>query len=151
MNNDSLIPEEAVENFLNTLLESVFKHTLEDMKILLEQGPPGQKPAQAHLVLNHWFKNLGESDREHVLNVIHEAVKQTLFSMLVLLDNMMIGNPVKDLISDYALYVQTYDDIEAKHRNLSSASVRLNFRHSRNDEELHDKFMYMILENARNG
>ncbi|WP_192022179.1 hypothetical protein [Shewanella sp. WPAGA9] len=61
--------------------QSAIEDTLENLN-----DPPGRKPDGQLLAQSEWFKSLNPSDQEMVRNVISEAVHESIFGFLCVLD-----------------------------------------------------------------
>lgn len=146
MTTDFLNRKEAVELFLSLLIARAYDGAIEGMTSNLEKGPPGRKPRQDLIILHQWFQSLDNKSREHVLAIIRQAVDAAVFGCLVLLDGLTGGNPVKEKTSDFAAYLQTYEDEDAREANSPQFSVRLNPAYT--TEYLHDMFHWILQERA---
>jgi hypothetical protein len=62
----------------------------------------------------------------------------------VLIDGATGGRPIRDRPSDFALYLQAYDDQESLRTDRPSYRSRVN--HTKDSEGLHDKFMRAVME-----
>ena len=76
--------------------------------------------------------------------VIREAVDAAIFGCLVLLDGMTGGPPVVGVVSDFALYLQTYENEEARQADKPNRRVRVNPAWT--GEYLHDLFHFAVEE-----
>lgn len=144
MTTDFLSPKEAAEVFLNMLIARAYDGAIQGMTSTLEKGPSGRKPPQNLIILHQWFQSLDNRSREHVLAIIRQAVDAAVFGCLVLLDGLTGGNPVREKISDFAVYLQTYQDQDARKANSPQLSVRLNPVYT--TEYLHDMFHWILQE-----
>jgi hypothetical protein len=145
MTTDFLNRKEAVELFLSLLIAEAYDGTIEDVTSNLEKGPPGRKPREDLIILHQWFKNLDNESRKHVLAIIRQAIDTALFNCLVLLDGLG-GYPVEGKISDFAAYLQTYENEDARKANSPQFSVRLNLAYT--TEYLHDMFHWILEERS---
>jgi len=146
MTTDLSNPKEAAELFLSWLVTDAYDGAVMGMASILEKGPPGRKPSHDLVVLHQWFQSLDDESRKHVLAVILQASKAALFNCLVLLDGMA-GYPVEGKISDFAVYLQTYEDQDARKADSPQFNVRLNPAYS--TEYLHDMFHWLLQERAK--
>lgn len=136
---------EAARIFLQMLISRAYDGGIDSVLSKLSKGPPGRKPREDWVRLSQWFRGLNEEDQEQVRAVIRDAVDAAVFGCLVLLDNLTGGNPIQGQTSDFALYLQTYSDEEARQGSQSLASMRINPAWS-GDEDLHDMYRWMLEE-----
>jgi len=94
--------------------QSAIDDTLENLN-----DPPGRNPDKKLLVQSEWFKGLSTSDREMVGKVISEAVHESVFGFLCVLDGVR----------------STSETGESNELNLSHGDVQLN---ETSGELLHD-------------
>ena len=134
----------AVEAFMHLLIPHARDGTIQDIISMLNQGPPGQEPPQDKLALHYWFQQLDNQSQEHVREIVRESVDSALFSTLVILDGAAGGWPVRDELSDFAIYLQTYQDSNAQVADSPQVSVRLNSTDA--TEDLHDIFRWTLEE-----
>jgi L-amino acid N-acyltransferase YncA len=134
-------PKEAARIFLDRLSHA-YNGAIKGVVALLEKGPRGRKKQPHEVALHQWFQNLDEEGREHVLAIVRETANTTVFACLVLLDNKMVGYPLEGQMSDFAVYLQTYENEEAKAANSPETSTRLNLSYTP-DGDLHDEFQYV--------
>ncbi len=134
---------EAAERFLRLLVAEAYDGAVDGTALMLEKGPPGRKPSQDLMTLHQWFHDLNDEDREHVLAIVRHVSEAALFHCLVLLDGLA-GYAVEGKISDFALYLQTYDTNDARNANSPETSVRLN--PACTTEYLHDRFRWILQE-----
>ncbi len=73
--------------FTKIIKEVVSQAAIEDTLENLND-PPGRKPDEQLLVQSEWFKALSLSDREMVSKVIAEAVHESVFCFLCVLDGV---------------------------------------------------------------
>jgi hypothetical protein len=97
--------------------------------------------------LHQWYVGLAPEDQQQVLQLIGEAARQAVFGCFVVLDNKQGGYPVPSVLSDYALYLQTYADEAARGRNEANLSLRMNPA-AGNCIDLHDRFMELIKDDV---
>lgn len=134
--------DQAVALFMKALILHARNGTIREVLSVLSNGPPGRQPPEAKLALHRWFQTLDSQGQRFVSQVIQEAVDAALFSTLVLLDGAAGGYPVEGEVSDFALYLQTYQDWEARKVDSPQISVRLN--PPTTTEDLHDIFLWML-------
>jgi hypothetical protein len=134
--------KEAANIFISKYLLSLYKNTYKVIESQLAEGFPGgvEEPYE----MEKWYKNLDDDSKGLINDLLQATVKITIFEVLVLLDNMTGGYPIKGQVSDFALYLQTYADVEAKRINQLREAVRFN---SLQDEELHDLFQFTLNNN----
>ncbi len=149
MTTEFLSREQAAEHFLNMLIARAYDGALRDVRLILEEGPPGRKPPKDLIALHQWFRQLDDESREYVLIAIREAVDAAVFGCLVLLDGLTGGYPVGEELSDFALYLQTYEDSDSRAADLARHRVRLNPWTAAVD--LHDMFRWILQERAGQG
>lgn len=143
--------EDATDNFLRRIITIVYDGVIKVMQDLLEKGPPGRVKKPEKLKLYEWYQKLDQNDKQMVLAVIDQSVRGAIFSFLVELDNRSGGQPIKDEISDIAVYYQTYESVTDLYKYNPKSLIRINMSYSINGE-LHDLFMNLLnqLENDNN-
>ena len=139
--------EEAAKTFLNMLITRAHDGAIEDITVLLEKGPPGRSPSSELVSLHHWFQSLDDDGRGTVLRIVQESVDSAVFGCLVLLDGMWGGYPIEGKRSDFAAYLQTYEDADKMRANVPQSKVRLNPPAIKDD--LHDMFRSILRERSK--
>lgn len=119
----------------------VYQSTHKTLATLLNEGLPDfiDDPQQ----YEKWRLSLDEPAKKYIENIIHASIIQSVYGMLVLLDSLKGGFPIKDQVSDFALYLQTYPHFDALTQNQPSYRVRFN---ALKDIELHDLFLESLEE-----
>lgn len=135
----------AAELFVSTLFVEAYEAVTRYMVCDLVEGPPGRGPLASMVARHHWYQQLGEADQAHVQSVIRASVRAALFECLVLLDGMSGGYPISGEPSDYALFLQSYQDEETLAHGTPNRSIRINPRFS-TEEYLHDRFVGILEE-----
>ena len=133
---------DAVKLFLDIVNQQAIKGTYTGIEDLLKEGPPGRLKKQDYVKFHEWYRNLGEQDKEIVLNIIREAINRTIFNLLVILDNK-VGNLLEGDISDLTLNLQIYTDRDNLFKYNPQEITRINKSYSI-DGDLHDIFTDMI-------
>jgi hypothetical protein len=98
--------------------------------------------------MHEWYQNLDERDRQMVLAIVEETAKNSVFSFLVVLDNKVIGPPRVDRSSDFAVYLQTYENEQDRFIYSPKTIIRVNMSYSINGD-LHDEFTYILQRQER--
>ena len=148
MTEQFLTREQAAELFVNRLITRAYKIGIRDMKEELEEGPSGRTPLVELVALHQWYQRLDDQDREYVLAVIRHVVHSTVFGCLVLLDGAA-GYAIPGKVSDFAVYLQTYANIDAQGADSPELRVRVNPAFT--TEYLHDMFDWLLVERAERG
>lgn len=138
MTESNSLPVEA-RIFLRALILHCRDGVIEDIKADLREGPTGQEPVAEKIALHKWFLQLSEENQEPINYLVSEVVDSTIFSVLALLDGVAGGYPVDKTISDFALYLQTYANLQSQKLNNSDMAVRIN--NLGRLDHLHDIFM----------
>jgi predicted house-cleaning noncanonical NTP pyrophosphatase (MazG superfamily) len=73
--------------FTNLVKEVVSEAAIEDTIENLND-PPGRKPDEHLVAQSEWFKALSQKDRDMVCKVISEAVHESVFGFLCVLDGV---------------------------------------------------------------
>jgi hypothetical protein len=94
-----------------------------------------------------WYLGLSVADQAHVKSLVLDAVEQSVFGALVLLDGQTGGYPLIDQPSDFALYLQTYANEDRLWDEDPERHIRINSPNS--SEDLHD-IMSDILNETSN-
>jgi hypothetical protein len=134
---------EAANIFLGRIFDHAYQGSINGVRSLLEKGPVGRAKQPEKLELYDWYQNLDLRDRQLVLSVIEETAKLSIFSFLVVLDNKDIGPPIVDRSSDFALYLQTYENDDDMFIYSPKKMTRVNRSYSI-DGDLHDEFVYIL-------
>ncbi len=137
----------AQELFVNKIIRRARNGVLEDLREELEQGPSGRMPDPAMIVRHEWFQTLDDEAKDQVLQVASEAVDGALFGAMVILDRMSGGYAISDEPSDFALYLQTYDNEDLLWENSPASKIRINDELS--GEYLHDLYNWAVEESER--
>ncbi len=132
----------ASERFLEMLVRRAYHGSIRSLTSILADGPQGLEPQPYLTELHRWYRLLDESSREKVIQVVREAVEAAIFGVLVLLDGMTGGDPMPGTVSDFAVYLQTYESDEARKSNSPLSKVRLNPAYTGDD--LHHQFISML-------
>jgi hypothetical protein len=143
MNNNFVSQNQAAEIFLKKIIQHAVNGTINSVKSLLEKGPAGRKKDSQEVELHNWFLSLDEQSRKNVMTTVEKAIKLATFSSLVVIDNKTPGYPIENTISDFALYIQSYDSINERGKYRSSKMTRVNLSYT-TDGDLHDEFLYML-------
>ncbi|HEX2916706.1 MAG TPA: hypothetical protein VH186_38450 [Chloroflexia bacterium] len=93
---------------------------------------------------SEWFNKLDSQGQSHVKEIVQEAVDFAVFEVLAIFDGVAGGYPIKGVLSDFALYLQTYDNKEAFKEDTPNLSVKLNPQGT--TEDLHDIFIWKTEE-----
>lgn len=107
MSDDQYLDNPA-QLFVGRLVQEVRNGTIDGFREFFESGPAGRSPNSRHVAQYEWFRSLGKSDKEKVMEVVSEVVDGALFGAMLLLDQ---EDPFdEDELYDFALYLQVYDD-----------------------------------------
>lgn len=136
----------ATQIFMDFLIKCARDGSIKGLLSVLEKGPGGMKPPEKGIAWHEWFQTLDDQSKEKVQEIIQEAVDFALFEVLVVFDGATGGYPVKGELSDFALYLKTYQDKSARKADLSQVSIRLNPADA--TEDLHDIFRWTLEETA---
>lgn len=132
----------AVRLFIRTVIQHAYDGVIEDIVSNLENGPPGQKPAQHTVDLHKWYCQLDNQDQQNIKRIIEESVHSAIFAALVILDGDAGGYPITGKLSDFALYLQTYADTNAEEIDTSQMSTKINPWNA--TEDMHDIFCWLL-------
>jgi hypothetical protein len=67
----------------------------------------------------------------------------SVFSCLVVLDNKTAGTPIQSRVTDFALYLQEYENHEKRMSYSPKDKVQINLSYTL-DGDLHDEFSYYL-------
>lgn len=124
--------------FIDTVIKRAYDRAINDVVSILEKGPPGKHPSPELVELHKWYNDLDAKYQVYILQIIRESVEASVFGFLVILDGVFESNPIKAHLSDWALYLQTYEELDDKKKNQPQSATRLNSIPG--TEELHDLF-----------
>lgn len=134
--------DDAMNTFIGIVLKQAVEGTVDGMKTLLMEGPPGRVKDQRYLSLQKRFSCLNEDEKEFVLAVARESAVRSVFNLLVVLDNK-VGYPIRGEVSDFALNLQTYESAGELRKYLPKEVIRINRSYSI-DGDLHDKLTEIV-------
>jgi hypothetical protein len=137
---ENITPEVAAKIFIERIIIDVYKSTYSYAEKQLAESSSNQVDNTSE---TKWYLCLGKDDQERVKEIIQDRIKAAIFGVLAILDNVRGGPPLRGQKSDFALYIQTYNDSKAKLENRWRESVRFN---SLKDTELHDLFSNILYE-----
>lgn len=129
--------------FLKRVYDHVHRSTYNSIKLFLREGPPGKSKSREELELHQWFSLLKLEDQEKILKIAKMIVKFTIFNFLVLLDNKTSGQPIQEEVSDFGLYIHTYESNAHRFSYKPNKSIRLNKSYSVNGD-LHEAYDFEI-------
>lgn len=142
-----LTTEEAARLFIARLLFHGYDGALRVVTRQLEEGPPGKHPPESLDRSFQWYHSLSREDREVAILTIRNAIDLALFHSLVFIDGACGGYPLRPQESDFAIYLQVYDDDTAMWESCQpSSSVRINDPRT---IHLHDLYQDMLAERTR--
>ena len=75
------------EQFVDAIKIAVGQATENDIKATLEK-PIGRNPDQRQVELSNWYKNLSETDKDNLYEVIKQTVDTCLFGTLCVIDGV---------------------------------------------------------------
>ena len=142
--NKTVNKKEASELFVTRLIERAYKGAIQAVIHNLETGPAGRGPDKRLIALHQWYQDKSIEDRQYIKSVVFEAVDSAVFGCLVLLDGLTGGYPIEGTLSDFALYLQSYKDFDAKTHDNAMEMIRING--SAADIDLHDIYRIMLQE-----
>ncbi len=128
--------KEATETFMRRVMVGAYEQPIDAMRSLLMKGPIGKKPKAADMKLHVWYESLDSDSQSKIDEMVAKTAHHVLFGFLVMLDNLSMGYPIEGVLSDFALYVQSYPDQAARSDNHPDAAIRIN--DLGNDLDLHD-------------
>ena len=136
--------EDAIKVFLEAIYYAVYIATQKSMMKRLVEGPPGTVSDPKATTIKNWFLSLDETHQSVFLDAIQETISMSIFNFLVLIDNKAGGYPLKETVSDYAIFLQSYKDEDSLYDySLSLEAIRLNMSYSPGGD-LHDEFMHLL-------
>jgi hypothetical protein len=131
--------DEAAQKFLERILIIAYKGIENDFNSMLEEGLPGRVDDPSYC--EGWYKALKDKEKSIVREIIRAVIRETLFRVLVILDNRSGGTPIIGQPSDFALYLQSYSDWDSLAQNKPLDLTRFN---SLKNDELHDMFITLL-------
>jgi len=134
---------DALDAFIKKVYGQVHKPTYSSLELLLREGSPGNQKQPEETELQQWFCSLNIEDQEKILKIAKMAVKLTVFNFLVLLDNKTSGQPIQEEVSDFGLYIHTYESNAHRFSYNPNKSIRLNRSYSVNGD-LHEAYDFEI-------
>lgn len=131
------------EIFVQFVIGCAFNRAIRVADSYLERFPGGREPREELLQLHEWYQALSERDRGLVQCVVREAAFTAVFGFMNLLDGTSGGNPIPGTVSQFAVYLETYEHHRSEPPQLS---VRVN---DPQEEDLHDLFARTVQEEER--
>jgi hypothetical protein len=138
--------KQALDAFMHRMITHVRNGLIRDVMEQLEEGPAGLEPNPENLRLHEWFRELDQEFRENIKQVVTDAVDGTIFSTCVVLDGAAGGYPIPGVISDFALYLQTYANDDEYRANKAQEAIRINPPNTNDD--LHDIYRDYVDDTA---
>lgn len=140
MSEELLDPESAAMTFINMLIARAYDGTVTDIKTILEKGVR----VKGHYLntLHTWYENQDQETQQKILEIATEAINTAVFGCLVILDGLSGGPPLKEDVSDFAVYLQIYNNEKAREDNVFQYNVRINPANT--TEYLHDIFQRIL-------
>jgi hypothetical protein len=106
-------------------------------KLIPDGGlPQADDPA----ALSSWYMALDTYNKKMVNETIRNTIIATVLYGLPILDNI-VGSPVKGVLSDFALYLQTYTDKNAYLKDIPREAIRVNSFNNPDYESLESLFL----------
>lgn len=142
-NQTALTAEQASARFIEMLVARAYDGVIASVKDILLNGikPKSHKVNELH----GWFSTLSPESQGFVIRIIEESVQSSVFGTLVLLDGLTGGYPIQNHISDFALHLQIYNNLEDQENELYQSKVRLN---KDLDSNLHEQFLWFLEDRA---
>jgi hypothetical protein len=139
--------DEAAEVFLRRVTGKLYKGGVEITLSYLDKGVKVAHNQRLHRLqkLHKWFQMLSQEDQANVREIVRETAGNTFFELCCLLDGVA-GMAVDNYPSDFAVYLQIYEDMDSLLANRPVFSVRVN---SGSGEDLHDMVDDFIEEYER--
>ena len=116
---------------------------------MLVNGPPGRRPQEDKVNWHKWYQQLDHISQENVEKIATQAVDDALFSLFAILDRASGGLPIKGTLSDFAIYLQSYESEENEAEDLPTTRVKLNPWSAQTD--LHDLYRWQVEETNSTG
>jgi hypothetical protein len=134
--NHSVEYQQAVDAFMRVMIAHVrngaMKRTMSD----LINGPQEPIPLPNMVNLHTWFTTLDQQSQAHIAILVKEVVDDALFSTLAVLDGVAGGYPIPGVLSDFAVYLQTYEHDSMYEVNQPQQMIRINDANTH--DHLHD-------------
>lgn len=138
---DAEMLRSEIKLFMRALLLHCRDGIIADTGADLRDGPPGREPDPHLTALHQWFVHLNDDNQALVRHLVADVTDRVIFSILALLDGVAGGYPIQEVISDFALYLQTYADREMQRQDRPATSVRINIPES---EHLRDLYLAIL-------
>ncbi len=127
---------DAIDIFMRRLANRAYFAPIEYINKILFDGPGQSNSNKSELELHNWFIGLNNQEKAIVQDMVDKTAFSVLFGVLVLIDNQTMGYPISDQVSDFAFYIQTYQNDSLMSENEYQGAIRLN--HPKNNFDLHD-------------
>jgi len=141
MDNDRSVGSEQARALFMQAMLFAYRDAVKTVAYILEDS---KSPARG--AWRDWYRSLDPAAQAQILDIVRETVYSTMFRMLVLLDGMTGGYPVRDVPSEYAVYLQVYENHAAMRADRPTHRVRLNWLET--FEPLHDEFLNVLRESG---
>jgi hypothetical protein len=134
---------DGLKVFLKALIDQAVHGTFNSIEKQLRDGPSGRIKDPNKLKNQEWYLGLRDDEKKILLNIIQDVINRTVFNLLVIIDNKLVGYPLQKEISDFALYLQTYENQNDLTNYKPKEILRINRSYSINGD-LHDEFTAYI-------
>ena len=123
-------PAEAANIFIDILYRRIYQEISSYMeKDIIPKGLPGRADDPAEL--EKWYHTLSADDKAHIIEIVKIVIKETVLSILVILDNNA-GSPIVNTNSEFALFLQSFEERKTYPED-PIMSVRLNLSNSKDN------------------
>lgn len=135
----------SISDYKNEFLEYMILSTRDETKTLIKKTLNDDIKSIRKIVpelieMNKFFKSLSKENKRMIYELIDYTVKLLLFGVLVKFDGHSGGNVISDVESDFAIYLQSYENNDDKQKNKYLEKIRINTSQS-DHIELHDLMM----------
>jgi hypothetical protein len=131
--------ETAAVEFTDRVRRKAYENVIQHIVKELREGLAMPRAPEDMLKRMRWFGNLKPEDLRMVTEIIDRAAFSSAFEVMVVLDNLTGGYPIRGTISEFALYLQVFDDLESKKVDQPRERVKISPALGRG-EDLHELF-----------
>jgi len=130
--------KEAASIFMDIVFFRTYLNLRQDIETIRLPEGFGEM-ADDPVKLSDWYLGLDDNQQMIVKEIVKLTIAEAVYRFLIILDNH-IGYPIPGKISDFAVYLQTYQSLDDRSRNLPQEFIRLNLSNTPGYDDLQTVF-----------
>jgi hypothetical protein len=144
---NELTQEKARQLFIDLIIKVLRDQPIRSMLYMLSKSQSGLKDSKEEQELNKWFQNLDKASQENISKILEETLDSSLFGLCTMLDGVQGNLPIEAEISEFALYLKTYNNEKDFESDTANVSIKLNPADAIDD--LHDMFRWTVEDQGK--